>query len=80
MAQSVKLTHPHAAPGTGNDERLALLEQIAQLIAKAKSLNLTESAFLLGMTHLELQTKIYNINEDEMQSFMNVVRSSMERH
>lgn len=80
MAQSVKMTDPDAASGPGSDERLVLLEQIAQLIAKAKSLHLPESAFLLGMTHLDLQTKIYNINEDEMQSLMNVVRSSMERH
>jgi hypothetical protein len=62
-----------------DDERHALLQKIAELIAEAKTLNMPETAFLLKMAHLDLQTKIYRIDDAELQTFIGVVRSSIEQ-
>ena len=45
----------------------------------AKGLDMTETAFLLKMAHLDLQTKIYQIDDSELQSFIGVIRSSLEQ-
>jgi hypothetical protein len=58
------------------DERCVLLDRIGELIAKAKSLELPDSAFLLNVAHLDLKTKIHNIDEDEMQAFVSAVQVS----
>ena len=62
-----------------DDERHALLQKIAELVAVAKGLDMTETAFLLKMAHLDLQTKIYQIDDSELQSFIGVIRSSLEQ-
>ena len=62
-----------------DDERHALLQKIAELIAEANTLNMPETAFLLKMAHLDLQTKIYRIDDAELQTFIGVVRSSIEQ-
>jgi hypothetical protein len=62
------------------DERLKLLEQLAEMIAKAKTMDLPQSVFLLNMAHLDLQTKIHNIGDDEMEAFVNAVSASYQCH
>jgi hypothetical protein len=61
------------------DERLLLLKAIAELIGRAKRLDLSECAFLLGMAQIGLQAKIHNISDEEMAAFMDVVRESVDR-
>jgi hypothetical protein len=61
------------------DERLALLSQVVELVATAKRLDLQESVFLLNMVQLDLRTKIHKIDDGELQAFMKVVRSSVDR-
>lgn len=62
------------------DERLKLLEQLTEMIAKAKTMDLPQSVFLLNMAHLDLQTKIHNIDDDEMQAFVDAVSASYQCH
>ncbi|MGA2567284.1 MAG: hypothetical protein ABSF41_10690 [Pseudolabrys sp.] len=62
-----------------DDGRRRLLKEIAGLIAKARSLNLPDSVFLLNMSYLDLQTKTHNINDKELEAFPKAVRSSIER-
>jgi hypothetical protein len=62
-----------------DDTRFSLLKKIADLIAEAKTLNIPETAFMLKMAHLDLQTKIFDIDDAELQTFIGVVRSSIER-
>lgn len=67
--------------GVDNDvDRRKLLKDLADLIARAKSLKLPDSVLLLNMAHLDLMTKIHNINDEELQAFSNAVRSPVERH
>jgi hypothetical protein len=61
-----------------DDACFMLLKEIAELIAKAKFLGLPDSVFLLNMAHLDLQTKIHNIDDAEMHAFSNAVRSLIE--
>jgi hypothetical protein len=61
------------------DERLLLLQAIAELIGQAKRLDLSECAFLLGMAQIGLRAKSYNISDEEMAAFMDVVRQSVDR-
>jgi hypothetical protein len=61
------------------DERLALLSQVVELVATATRLDLQESVFLLNMVQLDLRTKIHKIDDGELQAFMKVVRSSVDR-
>ena len=60
------------------DTRHVLLKKIAEVVAEAKSLNLADTAFLLKMAHLDLQTKIYRIDDSELQTFIGVIRSSLD--
>ena len=60
-----------------DDTRHSLLQKIAELIAEAKGLNMPETAFLLKMAHLDLQTKIYRIDDAELQTFIGAIRSSV---
>jgi hypothetical protein len=62
------------------DERLLVLNGIAELIAQAKRLDLADCAFLLGIAQLGLKAKIHNISDDEMNAFFNAVRESFESH
>ncbi len=62
------------------DERLVMLERIAELIVQAKKLKQADLAFLLNMAHLDLQTNIHGINDDELQAFATAIWSSIERH
>jgi hypothetical protein len=81
MVDSRKKTAPlSVVEKSADDERVALLAKIAELIEKAKSLGLTETAFLLNMAHLDLQTRIHGIEDDEMHAFIGAVRASIERH
>lgn len=61
-----------------DDERRQLLEEIGGLIVKARSLGLVNSVHLLNMTYLDLQTKIHDINDEELEAFAKIVRSSIE--
>ena len=61
-----------------DDGRRLLLAQIAELIAKAKQLDLPDTVFLLNMAYLDLQTKIHGINDEELQAFSRAVRTSIE--
>jgi hypothetical protein len=62
------------------DERLLVLNGIAELKARAKRLDLADCAFLLGMAQLGLKAKIHNISDDEMNAFFNAVRDSFESY
>ncbi|MGH9810225.1 MAG: hypothetical protein ACRD9W_23755 [Terriglobia bacterium] len=62
------------------DDRLQLLNDISELILQAKSLNLPETVLLLNMAHLDLQTKIHGINDEELNAFMNAVSASVSSH
>ena len=73
------MSHPGATLSVVVDERLALLNRIAELITTAKSMDLQETVFLLNMVHLDLQTKIHKIDDGELQAFMTAVRSSVDR-
>ena len=65
-----------AIPTIPHDERLMLLQEIADLVAKAESLNLPDSAYLLRVAKLDLQTKIHDIDDEELATFLNAARSS----
>jgi len=65
-------------PKMADGDRRQLLQDIAGLIARARSSGLTESVFLLSMAYLDLQTKIYDINDEELDAFSKVIRSSVE--
>lgn len=67
-------------PDVADDDRRPLLTQIAGLIAWAKRLNLPDTVFLLNMAYLDLQTKIHDINDEELQAFSHAVRTSIESH
>jgi hypothetical protein len=67
------------AASVAADKRHSLLQKIAELVAVAKGLDMAETAFLLKMAHLDLQTKIYQIDDSELQSFIGVIRSSLEQ-
>ena len=67
------------AASVADDKRHSLLQKIAELVAVAKGLDMAETAFLLKMAHLDLQTKIYRIDDSELQSFIGVIRSSLEQ-
>ncbi len=60
------------------DQRLLLLQGIAELIEQAKRLRLSECTFLLGMAQIGLQTQIHNISDEEMDAFLDVVGKSVE--
>jgi len=60
------------------NRRAELLRQISALIAEAKELHLTDTAFLLKVAHLDLQTKINNISVSELQAFTEHIRSHIE--
>jgi hypothetical protein len=49
-----------------DDECRLLLQQIAELIATAERLDLPDSVHLLNMAYLDLQTKIHDINDEEL--------------
>lgn len=49
--------------------RAELLREIAVAAARAKELNLHETAFLLGVAHLGLQTKLAKISSNELEAF-----------
>jgi hypothetical protein len=70
---------PDRSEGVADDTRLSLLKKIAELIAEAKGVGLSDTAFLLKMAHLDLQTKIYRIDDSELQTFIGVIRSSLEQ-
>lgn len=59
-----------------DDGRRALLHDIGALIGRAKSYELNEAVFLLNMAYLDLQTKIHDINDDELEAFSKIIRSS----
>lgn len=61
----------------GDDGRRALLHDIGALIARARSYELEESVFLLNMVYLDLQTKIHDIDDEELEAFSKIVRSSI---
>lgn len=61
-----------------DDECRLLLQQIAELIATAKRPDLPDSVHLLNMAYLDLQTKIYDINDEELAAFSRIIRSSTE--
>jgi hypothetical protein len=63
-----------------DDNRHLLLKQIAELIARAKQLDLPNTVFLLNMAYLDLQTKIHDINDEELEAFSRAVRASIEQH
>lgn len=65
-------------PNVPEDARVVLLNSIAELIEKAKGLGLKDSAFLLNMAHLDLQTKIHRIDDDELSAFTAAARASLE--
>ena len=62
------------------DDQLQLLNEIAGLILRAKNLNLHDSVLLLNMVHLDLQTKIHGIDDQELQAFLNTVCPSAHNH
>src|SRR5258707_12933495 len=74
-----RMSHPGVTLSVVADERLALLNRIAELITTARSMDLHETVFLLNMVHLDLQTKIHKIDDGELQAFMTAVRSSVDR-
>lgn len=61
-----------------DDGRRVLLEQIQQLIEHAKSLGLASSVYLLSMAHLDLKTEIHDIDDEELEAFSKVIRSSLD--
>ena len=60
------------------NRRTELLRKIAAMIVEAKDLHLTDTAFLLNVVHLDLQTKINNISASELQAFTEHIRSRIE--
>lgn len=63
---------------SAKDERVQLLQDLAELIATARSLNLPETAFLLDIAHLGLRAKIHGISNVELQAFADHIRSQIE--
>jgi GGDEF domain-containing protein len=63
-----------------DDDRRLLLQQIAELIARAKQRGLPNTVFLLNMAYLDLQTNIHDINDEELEAFSRIVRSTIEPH
>jgi hypothetical protein len=63
-----------------DDDCRLLLAQIGELIARAKRLDLPDTIFLLNMAYLDLQTKIHGINDEELDAFSRVIRTSIEPH
>jgi len=61
-----------------DDDYRHLLQEIAELIATAKNLELPDSVFLLNMAYLDLQTKIHRINDEELEAFSKIIRSAVE--
>jgi hypothetical protein len=60
------------------DECLILLDEIERLITRANQLKLKDSAFLLNVAHLDLQTKIHEISDDELQAIAEFVGSRLQ--
>lgn len=75
-----QMTKLSLAADMADDERRLLLEQIGKLIAMAKRLDLQPSVHLLNMAYLDLQTEIHGINDEELEAFSRIVRSSIEPH
>ena len=61
------------------NERTVLLQEIAELILKARSLNLSDTAYLLNIAHLELKARVHGISSNELQAFTDHVRAQTER-
>lgn len=79
--RAVPATETPAALSAGppRDVRHALLEDIARLIARARQLELKDSAFLLEIAHLDLKTKIYKISDDELHALTMAARTGGKR-
>lgn len=60
------------------DDCLMLLGEIERLITRAKQLKLKDSAFLLNVAHLDLQTKIHEISDDELEALAGLVGSQLQ--
>ena len=60
------------------DPRHLLLQRISDLIAEARRLGIDETAFILKMAHLDLQTKIFDIDDNELTSFIGAIRARLE--
>ena len=78
QSPGIQMTKLSLRVDLADDERRVLLKRIADLIATAKRLDLPDSIHLLNMAYLDLQTKIHGINDEELEAFSRIVRSSIE--
>ena len=69
-----------AKVSVADDARLLLLKEVTELIAKAKSLDLPDTVYLLNVAQLDLQANIYDITDGEMDAFLNAARFSDKHH
>ena len=60
------------------DGRRVLLDAIEQLIVQAKNLGLASTVYLLSMAHLDLKTEIHDIDDEELEAFAKIIRSSLD--
>jgi hypothetical protein len=61
-----------------NQQILALIERLSSSARLAQELSLDDTARLLAMALLDLQTKLYSISPDELRSFTRTVANVVE--
>jgi hypothetical protein len=61
-----------------NQQILALIERLSNSARLAQELSLDDTARLLAMALLDLQTKLYSISPDELRSFTRTVANVVE--
>ena len=61
-----------------NQQILALIERLSSSARLAQELSVDDTARLLAMALLDLQTKLYSISPDELRSFTRTVANVVE--
>ena len=78
MSTKSRVTKLELVADAKDDGRRLLLDAIEQLIAQAKHLGLVNSVYLLSMAHLDLKTEIHDIDDEELEAFAKIIRSSLD--
>ena len=78
MSTKLRLAKLKLVADAKADNRRALLEAIEGLIVQARRMGLVSSVYLLSIAHLDLKTQIHGINDEELEAFSKVIRSSLD--
>ena len=70
--------HRNMSDVPSKNRRAELLCAIEAVVEEAKALHLIDTAFLLSVAHLDLQTKLNGISDSELQAFTEHIRSQVE--